>query len=487
MENYIVEHFNTENNVIFYRVYAKGAEYLYNINLVKRNLRYLSVPDYMYIDTRTNELVQIQLPVQTIFIRDEDENGNLVIYRMATQFEFDKWLATGFGGRNLFDRKLQYQLRKPRNRHAYTLMTFELNKYFSENNDKESPVYTNEHYRFKPDFSITDEKISFIRFISNDEQQNIKRFDNMTGKDMGINNIDVSTELKKMTPEKEIVFKKEFEDIPKLEDLMEPLMDDMFSPIYWMRRKYAKVFMDPKKRLGKRDDEIKLPKKVMFRHKDDPRRYDDDDDVFNVVTSSEIPPEVAEGLDLEGDDSEAISLMSRREIEKILIKQEIFKAKFDEPMVIDGSVSMPRKVAAAMRKDPIFKAKVESDRKRKKEEREKQKMRDIKRDEAEKTIAKARAMAEAAARQLHIATSEIEIVETENAKARAEKIKIDAEDNFIELLNAAVMLPEPVIDIEVSNVEEEETSKPKPIKKKKDVAKKKKVKKRPIKANSDDE
>ncbi len=476
MENYLVEHFNTETNVIFYRVYAKGAEYLYNINLVKRNLRYLSVPDYMYIDTRTNDLVQIQLPIQTIFIRDEDENGNLVIYRMATQYEFDRWLATGFGGKNLFDRKLQYQLMKPRNRHAFTLMNFEFNNYLNENNDHESPIYINEHYRFKPDFSIKDEIISFIRFVPKEEQKKMKDKTSTMVRDLGMNNIDVSGELKDLTHEKEIELKKEFDSIPKFDDLMEPLMDDMFSPIYWMRRKYAKVFMDPKKRMGKRDDEIKLPKKVMFRHKDDPRRFDDDDDVFNVVTSSEIPAEVAEGLDLEGDDNEAISLMSRTEIDRILIKQEIFKAKYDEPMIVDSSASMPRKVAAAMRKDPKFRAKMEIDRKRKKEEKEKQKVRDLKKEGAEGKIANARAMAEAAARQLHIATEEIEKVETENAKARAEKVKHDVEDNFIELLNAAILLPEPKEESE-GEKDEEETPKPKPVKKKKDAVKKKKVKK----------
>lgn len=443
METYLVEHFNTETNVIFYRVYAKGAEYLYNINLVERNLRYLSVPDYMYIDTRTNELVQIQLPVQTIFIRDEDENGNLIIYRMATQYEFDRWLATGFGGKDLFDRKLQYQLMKPRNRHAFTLMKFAFDKYFSENNDYESPIYTNKHYRFKPDFSITDEQINFIRFVPENEQQKLKDINDPTKKDMGINNIDISDKLDNMTHKHELIIKNEFEKIPKFEDLMEPLMDDMFSPIYWMRRKYAKVFMDPKKRIGKSDKDLRLPKKVMFRHKDDPRRFDDDDDIFNVVTASEIPPEVAEGLDLEGDDNEAISLMSRKEIDAILVKQEIFKHKFDVPESVNSSAPLPRKVAAAMRKDPEFRAKMELDIKRRDENKRLQKIRDRKKSEAEEKIANARAMAEAAIRQLYIAADNIKEIEAEEALARAEKAKLDAEDNFIELLNKASKLPDP--------------------------------------------
>jgi hypothetical protein len=442
MENYLVEHFNTEKNVIFYRVYAKGAEYLYNINLVERNLRYLSVPDYMYVDTRTNEMVQIQLSVQNIFIRDEDENGNLIIYRMATQYEFDKWLATGFGGKNIFDRKLQSQLMKPKNRHAYTLINYEFDKYFSQNNDHESPIYTNEHYRFKPDFNTIDEKISFIRFIPKDEQQKMIQISDSMGKDMGINNIDISEELNEMTHENEIKIKNEFDNIPKFDDLMEPLLDDMFSPIYWMRRKYAKVFMDPKKKYGKNDDELKLPKRVMFRHKDDPRRFDDDDDVFNVVTTSEIPNEVIEGLELEGDDNEAISLMSRKETNNLLIKQEIFKAKFDQPLYIDSSAPMPRKVAAAMRKDPLYRAKIEADIKKREEDKKLQKLRDKKRENAEQKIANARAMAEAAAKQLHIATSAIQEIEEENTKARIEKIKIDEENNFIKLLNTTKALSE---------------------------------------------
>lgn len=460
MDNYLVEHFNTETNVIFYRVYAKGAEYLYNINLVERNLRYLSVPDYMYMDTSTNELVQIQLPVQNIFIRDEDDNGNLLIYRMATQYEFDKWLATGFGGKHLFDRKLEYQLLKPRNRHAYTLIKFEFDRYFSENNDHDNPVYKSEHYRFKPDFNSTEEKISFIRFIPKKEQQKMKPNDDPTRPDMGINDVDISKELSDMTHEKEMEIKEEFESIPKLADLMEPLMDDMFSPIYWMRRKYAKVFMDPRKRMGKSDDELKLPKKVMFRHKDDPRRFDDDDDIFNVVTASEIPPEVAEGLDLEADDNEAISLLSRRETDELLVKQEIYKAKFDQPLGVEGDAPMPRKIAAAMRKDPKFRAKIEADKVRIKENKRLQKIRDIKRTEAEEKIANANSMAEAAAKQLEIATRELQAVEAANVRAKLEKIRHDAEDNFIEMLNNATRMPEP-------EETDDEPAPPKPVAKKK--------------------
>lgn len=459
MENYIVEHFNTETNVIFYRVYAKGAEYLYNVNLVERNLRYLSVPDYMYIDTQTNELVQIQLPVQTIFIKDEDDNGNLRIYRMATQYEFDKWLATGFGGKQLFDRKLEYQLLKPKNRHAFTLIDYAFETYLSENNDHESPIYTNEHYRFKPDFSTTEEKISFIRFVPEEEQQKMADNDDPAIPDLGINNVDISDDLSGMTKKREQRLREEFEDIPKLEDLMEPLMDEMFSPIYWMRRKYAKVFMDPKKRMGKSDEELKLPKKVMFRHKDDPRRYEEDDDIFNVITASDIPPEVAEGLELEADDNEAISLMSRREIECILVKQELFKAKFDQPINLERNAPLSKKVAAAMRRDPKFRAKIEADKRKRIEDAKQQKIRDIRKADAEGKLANAKAMAEAAAKQLDLATHEIQVVEAANIRAKIDKIKFDAEDNFIDMLNNAIKMPEPE--------EPDEEPAPKPVVKKK--------------------
>jgi hypothetical protein len=89
---YSVFKFNEQTSDI---VFQFSDQHLYTINLKNSNLtQYGSVnPMYHYFDTKNNTIVKVTEPnnLRTINI---DNCG--VLYRKATQFEFDKWMAQEF-------------------------------------------------------------------------------------------------------------------------------------------------------------------------------------------------------------------------------------------------------------------------------------------------------------------------------------------------------------------------------------------------------
>ena len=66
----------------------------YKINYIGENIYSFVNTKYHYIDVNTNNVIVIDDDVSTrrIFINDSDNN----LYKKATQFEFDRWMAKEF-------------------------------------------------------------------------------------------------------------------------------------------------------------------------------------------------------------------------------------------------------------------------------------------------------------------------------------------------------------------------------------------------------
>lgn len=166
MIDYSVEHFNTITGVIFFRISYEGKIYEYNINLTRRNLIYMCVPDNLYTDTQTEQIVKIQLPVQKLFVVDEETKDNINIYRMASQCEFDKWLTLDVSQRKIFDRRMNCELRRVDNKEVFLIILKEFNKYLSDKNNLENEklIYNTGKYDYEPDYLLVEEKIRFVKF-----------------------------------------------------------------------------------------------------------------------------------------------------------------------------------------------------------------------------------------------------------------------------------------------------------------------------------
>ena len=328
MEDYVVEYFNTEKNVIFFKVIYDSAVFLVSINLMGRNLRYLNVPEHMYVDTRNNELVRIQLPVQKYYIKDLDENGNLILYRMASQFEFDTWMYTNYNNTRLFDRRLQKELKRTKNKQVHKLIRNQIEDFLSENNIYDNPKFKKGKYKFKPDYTSCDEQVLFVDFVRDDD-------DEVDYSGCDFNQVEAE-------------WKEKYENIKSLEEMINSDETSTFSPI-WSKQKNAKVMLTPDQKKKKKDN--KLPSRIKFKNVNDTETEDDEDeDVICIRTETEIPKDMNVNFELEKDSNDSMSLLSRKEKNKIIKEQERITSRFDPHILKTQFTPMPRKYATTMKK-----------------------------------------------------------------------------------------------------------------------------------------
>ena len=77
---------------------------------------------------------------------------------------------------------------------------------------------------------------------------------------------------------------------------------------------------------------------------------DEDEDVICIRTETEIPKDMNVNFELEKDSNDSMSLLSRKEKNKIIKEQERITSRFDPHILKTQFTPMPRKYATTMKK-----------------------------------------------------------------------------------------------------------------------------------------